>query len=107
MFTGACDPPEKLSLALVPRSYVLCMIVKLAYTTLSRNIFFTPQSPNPSLQKAPCIDQDRSHILASQHQVEGALMLLSSEVAHPLKQEKTKNKQSAKLQNTPHLTQII
>ena len=31
MFTGACDPPEKLSLALVPRSYVLRMIVKLAF----------------------------------------------------------------------------
>ena len=26
-----CGPPEKLSLALVPRSYVLRMIVKLAY----------------------------------------------------------------------------
>ena len=31
MFTGACGPPEKLSLALVPRSYVLRMIVKLAF----------------------------------------------------------------------------
>ena len=31
MFTGACGPPEKLSLALVPRSNVLRMIVKLAY----------------------------------------------------------------------------
>ena len=26
MFTGACGPPEKLSLALVPRSYVLRMV---------------------------------------------------------------------------------
>ena len=34
MFTGACGPPEKLSLALVPRSYVLRMIVNLAYTHL-------------------------------------------------------------------------
>ena len=32
MFTGACDPPEKLSLALVPPSNVLRMIVKLAYS---------------------------------------------------------------------------
>ena len=31
MFTGACGPPEKLSLALVPRSHVLRMIVQLAY----------------------------------------------------------------------------
>ena len=31
MFTGACGPPEKLSLALVPRSNVLRMIVKLVY----------------------------------------------------------------------------
>ena len=31
MFTGACGSPEKLSLVLVPRSYVLRMIVKLAY----------------------------------------------------------------------------
>ena len=31
MFTGACGPTEKLSLALAPRSYVLRMIVKLAY----------------------------------------------------------------------------
>ena len=31
MFTGACGPPEKLSVALVPRSYVLRMTVKLAY----------------------------------------------------------------------------
>ena len=31
MFTGACGPPEKLSLALVQRSYVLRMIVKFAY----------------------------------------------------------------------------
>ena len=30
MFTGACGPPEKLSLALVPRLNVLRMIVKLA-----------------------------------------------------------------------------
>ena len=30
MFTGACGPPEKLSLALVPLSNVLRMIVKLA-----------------------------------------------------------------------------
>ena len=30
MFTGVCGPPEKLSLALVPRSYALRMIVKLA-----------------------------------------------------------------------------
>ena len=34
MFTGVCGPPEKLSLALVPRSYVLRMSVKLAYTKL-------------------------------------------------------------------------
>ena len=33
MFTGACGLPEKLSLALVPRSNVLRMIVKLAYKT--------------------------------------------------------------------------
>ena len=32
MFTGVCGPPEKLSLALVPCSNVLCMIVKLANT---------------------------------------------------------------------------
>ena len=32
MFTEACGPPEKLSLALAPRSYVLRMIVKLAYS---------------------------------------------------------------------------
>lgn len=31
MFTGGCDPPEKLGLALVPHSYVLHMIVKHAY----------------------------------------------------------------------------
>ena len=31
MFTGVCDPPEKLSLALVQRSIFLRMIVKLAY----------------------------------------------------------------------------
>ena len=31
MFTGACGPPEKLSLALAPRLYVLRMIVKHAY----------------------------------------------------------------------------
>ena len=31
MFTGACGPPEKLSLVLVPRSNVLRMIVQLAY----------------------------------------------------------------------------
>ena len=31
MFAGVCGPPEKLSLALVPHSYVLRMIVKLAY----------------------------------------------------------------------------
>ena len=31
MFTGACGPTGKPSLALVPRSYVLRMIVKLAY----------------------------------------------------------------------------
>ena len=31
MFTGACDPPDKLSLALVPRSHVLRMLVALAH----------------------------------------------------------------------------
>ena len=31
MFTGACGRPEKISLALVPYSNVLHMIVKLAY----------------------------------------------------------------------------
>ena len=32
IFTGTCGPPEELSLALVPRSYVVVlMIVKLAY----------------------------------------------------------------------------
>ena len=31
MFTGTCDPPEKLSLALVPPLNVLRMTVKLAY----------------------------------------------------------------------------
>ena len=31
MFTGACGPPMKLSLALVPRSNVLLMVVKLAH----------------------------------------------------------------------------
>ena len=30
-FTGACGPPEKLSLALAPRSIVLHTIVKLTY----------------------------------------------------------------------------
>ena len=34
MFTGMCDPPEKLSLALMPRSFVLRMIVQLAYREL-------------------------------------------------------------------------
>ena len=34
MFTGACGSPEKLSLALVRRPYVLRMIVKFAYTTM-------------------------------------------------------------------------
>ena len=32
MFTGACGPPEKLSLALMPRSYALRMIVKVAFS---------------------------------------------------------------------------
>ena len=32
VFTGACGPPEKLSLALVPCSNVLCTIVKLCYS---------------------------------------------------------------------------
>ena len=36
MFTGACGPPEKLSLALVPRSCVLRMIVSLAYFTVKK-----------------------------------------------------------------------
>ena len=41
MFTGACDPPEKLSLALVPRSYVLRMIMKVAYgKTLTKCLSF-------------------------------------------------------------------
>ena len=31
MFTGACGPPEKLSLAYMPCSYILRMIVKFAY----------------------------------------------------------------------------
>ena len=31
MFTGACGPPEKISLALAPRSNVLRMIVKLGF----------------------------------------------------------------------------
>ena len=31
MFTGACGPSEKVSLALAPRSHVLRMIVKFAY----------------------------------------------------------------------------
>ena len=34
IFTGTCGPPEKLSLALVPRSHVLRMIVKLAYSEM-------------------------------------------------------------------------
>ena len=38
MFTGACGPLEKLSLALAPRSIVLRMIVKLAYSTLRRSL---------------------------------------------------------------------
>ena len=33
MFTGACGPPEKLSLALMPRLKILSMIVKLAHRT--------------------------------------------------------------------------
>ena len=37
MFAGVCGPPEKLSLALVPRSYVLRMIVKLAYSGNATN----------------------------------------------------------------------
>ena len=41
MFTGACGPPEKLSLALVPRSYVLRMIMKVAYgKTLTKCLSF-------------------------------------------------------------------
>ena len=36
MFTGVCSTPEKLSLALVLRSYVLCMIVKLTYCVEKR-----------------------------------------------------------------------
>ena len=32
MFTGACGPPEKLRLALVPGLNVLHMIVKLSYS---------------------------------------------------------------------------
>ena len=31
MFTGMCGLPEKLSVALMPHSYVLSMIMKLAY----------------------------------------------------------------------------
>ena len=31
MFTRVCGKPEKQSLALVPCSYILCMIVKLTY----------------------------------------------------------------------------
>ena len=34
MITGVCGPPEKLSLALVPRSIVWHMIVKLVYKEL-------------------------------------------------------------------------
>ena len=30
MFTGACGPPERLSLALAPHSFILRMIAKLA-----------------------------------------------------------------------------
>ena len=44
MFTGVCGPPEKLSLAVAPRSYVLRMIVKLSYSWLfimSDKNFFT------------------------------------------------------------------
>ena len=41
MFTGACGPPEKLSLALVPRSNVVRMILKLAFLVFSR-ITFAP-----------------------------------------------------------------
>ena len=36
MFTGACGPPEKLSLALVRCSHVLHVIVKLAYRKSER-----------------------------------------------------------------------
>ena len=35
MFTGACGPPVKLSLALVPRSYVLRITVKLSCRMLN------------------------------------------------------------------------
>ena len=35
MLTEACGPPEKLSLVLVERSYVLRMTVKLAYGSIS------------------------------------------------------------------------
>ena len=38
MFTGVCDPPEKLSLALVPCLNILRLIVKLAYR---KHIVFT------------------------------------------------------------------
>ena len=37
MFTGACGPPEKLSLALVPRLCVLRMIIKLTYSVVERS----------------------------------------------------------------------
>ena len=37
MLTGACAPPEKLSLALVPRLCVLRMIIKLAYSVVERS----------------------------------------------------------------------
>ena len=36
MFTGACGPPEKLSLTLVSRSNILGLIVKFAYTALAK-----------------------------------------------------------------------
>ena len=105
MFTGVCSLPENLFGAALVCSLHDCET--RLYNTFKEHFFYTPKPQSLSPKKAPCIDQDQSHILASQHQVQGALMLHRSEVAHPLKQEKQQQQQqqqqSAKLQNTPHL----
>ena len=47
MFTGACNPPEKLSLALVQPSNVLRMILKLAYNQNANEVNLTGYFVNP------------------------------------------------------------
>ena len=54
MFTGACGPPEKLSLALVQHSIVLRMIVKLSYPVPS-NFLRRMLDENEGLWKGPVL----------------------------------------------------